>query len=199
MLSDQELMQQAAEGDLPAFAGLVDRHRERLERFLYRLSGDSEEAADCAQEALVKLWLRRREYRPQAQFTTYLYTIARRVWLDRAKREKRRPPVVPLEAQLGPAGRAMLDRLVREAKPVEAEVLRRYRLYRIRRAVQSLSPNGYMRLNPFQTPSPSKALHAPPGITQFGQPPYMCRRVGVGSLACTLWCRRCPCQRDNMG
>ena len=46
--------------------------------------------------------------------------------------------MVPLEAQLGPAGRAMLDRLVREAQPVEAEVMRRYRLYRIRRAVDSL-------------------------------------------------------------
>ena len=139
MLSDQELMQQTAAGDLQAFAALVERYRERLERFLYRLSGDREEAADCAQEALVKLWLRRREYRPQAQFTTYLYTIARHVWLDRAKRERRRPPVTPLEAQLGPAGRAMLERLVGEAAPVEAEVMRRYQVHRVRRAMQGLS------------------------------------------------------------
>lgn len=47
------------------------------------------QAEDLAQETFVRLWNCRKKYEPRARFTTFLYTLARHVWLD-ALRARRR-------------------------------------------------------------------------------------------------------------
>jgi len=138
MASDPELMARAKAGDTDAFAVLVERYRRRLCAFFYRLCQDREEASDAAQETLVRLWLARERYRPTARFTTYLYSIAWHHWLNRVRAMKSRPPVVPLEEQLGPAGCGLLTRMLERAEPAEDAVLRRYRTQRIRGAIAGL-------------------------------------------------------------
>jgi RNA polymerase sigma-70 factor, ECF subfamily len=141
MDSDTDLMLRVQQGDVDAFAVLVARHRQRLQRFMRRLCWNPEEAEDYAQEALARLWIRRAQYHPGTHFTTYLYTIARNCWLDCKRRERVRPRSVPLEAQLGPRARAELERMVAEAEPVTETVLWRYQLHKIRAAIAAL-PEG---------------------------------------------------------
>lgn len=138
MQSDCDLMVQTSAGDLRAFETLVERHRDRLQGFLYRLCWNWEEASDCAQETFVRLWLARRNYRPQAKFTTYLYTIARRCWLDRTRRRRCRPQTISLEEQIGAGAQSLMRRMIEHAESPENVVLRRYEMFRIRRAIGQL-------------------------------------------------------------
>ena len=138
MSHDCELMIQVSGGDVAAFDVLFNRHRERVCNFIYRLCWDWEEAADCTQEAFTRLWLRRADYVPRSQFTTYLYTIARSCWLDHRRRRNSRPRTTPLEAQIGPAAERLLAQMIEQAEPTVQAVLRRYELHRIRQALAFL-------------------------------------------------------------
>ena len=138
MLGDCELMMQVAGGDVQAFEVLVNRHRDRVRDFVYRLCWDWEEAADCAQEAFIRLWRRRAEYVPRTQFTTYLYTIARSCWLDHRRRRDSRPRTIPLDAQIGPAAERLLAEMIQRAEPTVEAVLRRYEVHQIRQALARL-------------------------------------------------------------
>jgi RNA polymerase sigma-70 factor, ECF subfamily len=141
MNSDADLMAKTVAGDAEAFGLVVNRHRERIKAFLYRLSGDREEAKDCAQEVWLRVWRARATYQPQMKFTTFLYTVARNCWRDGQRRRATQPPITPLEEQLGPAGRRMLQWMVESAETAEETVLRRYETYKIRRAIAEL-PEG---------------------------------------------------------
>ncbi len=138
MASDCDLMIRVSAGDMRAFDLLVQRHRARLEAFIYRLCSDREQAADCTQEAFVRLWLAREGYRPRTKFTTYLYTIALNCHIDHTRRQRARPHPVPLEQQLGPGARAVLRQMVSHSETPETVLLRRYETYRIRRAILQL-------------------------------------------------------------
>ncbi|MGC4046563.1 MAG: RNA polymerase sigma factor [Armatimonas sp.] len=82
-MTDETLMHQAATGDTGAFDQLVGRHRTGLIRYARRFVGSEALAEEVAQEALLKLWVARGNYRSgSATFTTYLYTITRRLTID---------------------------------------------------------------------------------------------------------------------
>ncbi|MBQ7251259.1 MAG: RNA polymerase sigma factor [Kiritimatiellae bacterium] len=86
---DCALMAAAGAGDERSFALLVDRHARDLVNFFARM-GAADAAEDLAQETFLKLWGARARYRPTARFTTFLYTVARRVFLDLCRAERRR-------------------------------------------------------------------------------------------------------------
>lgn len=86
---DCALMAAAGTGDEASFARLVDRHARALVNFFARM-GAADAAEDLAQETFLKLWNARARYRPEARFTTFLYTIARRTFLDLCRSERRR-------------------------------------------------------------------------------------------------------------
>ena len=54
---------------------------------------DEEEAKDVVQETFIRVWQRISDYDPQKSFTTWLYTIASRLCLDRLKQKRR---ILPL-------------------------------------------------------------------------------------------------------
>jgi RNA polymerase sigma-70 factor (ECF subfamily) len=85
---DFRLMALAAEGSQEAFAALVERHQRPLLNFFMRM-GASTHAEDLAQETFVRLWKYREKYKPEARFTTFLYTLARHAWLDSARSRRR--------------------------------------------------------------------------------------------------------------
>lgn len=74
--SDNSLAFQAAAGDSEAFAELLERHYDRIYRVSARvLFGESELAADVAQEVCLKLQDKLASFRGDSQFTTWLYRI----------------------------------------------------------------------------------------------------------------------------
>jgi len=95
--SDEQLMLAFREGEAAAFEALVQRHRGPVFNFILRSTGNPARAEDLLQETWLKVIRGSREYEPKARFTTWLYTIARNLCVDSARRESFRE-VVPLEA-----------------------------------------------------------------------------------------------------
>jgi len=88
--SDEELMRLAMNNNTLAFEELFHRYRHRLFAFFYRMLPDVEEAKDCSQEVILKLWQERTRYMPKGRFSTYLFRIAKNHFLDRKRRRKSR-------------------------------------------------------------------------------------------------------------
>lgn len=77
-----------ARGEADAFAGLVERHQERLLRLCERLLGDVEEARDATQDVLLKAYRKAAEVEPRGQVYTWLYRIAVNHCLNKLRRRK---------------------------------------------------------------------------------------------------------------
>lgn len=109
---DGELMRRYAGGDVGAFEVLFDRHEKPIFRFIYRSVGDRERAEELVQDVFLRVVNAAEGYKATAKFTTWLYTIARNVCIDEARRRGRRP-TVSLDAPLkDDPGTTFLDRLV---------------------------------------------------------------------------------------
>jgi len=98
--SDGELMVAFQEGDQEAFALLYDRHARALINFFYKMCYDRALAEDLTQDAFVKLLRHRGKYRPEASFRTFLYTVAKNLWIDRHRSQKAAPKTVSAEIRV---------------------------------------------------------------------------------------------------
>lgn len=87
-------------GDARAFETLVRRHRTPVFNFILRFMGHRARAEDVLQETWLKVVRSAREYEPKAKFTTWLYTIARNLCVDSARKESYRQ-ASSLEAPTG--------------------------------------------------------------------------------------------------
>jgi len=94
--SDEELMTLAMNNDAFAFEELFHRYKRRLFAFFYRMRPDVEEAKDCSQEVILKLWRERARYTPKGRFSTYLLRIAKNHFLDRCLQQKHRVKLRPI-------------------------------------------------------------------------------------------------------
>jgi RNA polymerase sigma-70 factor (ECF subfamily) len=85
---DREALARVAAGDAEAFAGIVERHQERLVRLCERMLGDREAARDAVQEVFLKAYRKAGSYRPHGAVFTWLYRIAVNHCLNRLRRRK---------------------------------------------------------------------------------------------------------------
>jgi len=74
------------QGDVDAFAQLVSRHEKRLWNFVRRFVADSATAEDLLQEVFLRVVGSAADWQPSAKFSTWLYTIARNLCTDNARR-----------------------------------------------------------------------------------------------------------------
>jgi RNA polymerase sigma-70 factor, ECF subfamily len=119
-VTDGELVEQARRGDSAAFGELVMRHQAAVIRAARVVCRSHEEAEDVAQEAFVTAWTRLDGYRGDAQFRTWLLTIAWRRALRRREslwRRLRRTMSTEEQAYREPAAaaRGTEERLADEA------------------------------------------------------------------------------------
>ena len=86
-LSDEEAMLRVQrEGDERAFALLVRRWEDRIQRLCVRMTGDVHRGEDLAQEAFTRLYARRHSYRGDGKLSSYLWRIALNVCYDEQRR-----------------------------------------------------------------------------------------------------------------
>lgn len=85
---DPELVRLARKGDQAAFGSLVRRYQDRIYRHLLHMTQSREDALELAQEVFIKAWSALPEWRPDAQFNTWLYRIASNAALDLLRRRK---------------------------------------------------------------------------------------------------------------
>ena len=103
---DAALMLLVRQGDVAAFTQLVDRWKQPVTGFVYRLLPDADEAEDIAQGVFIQLWKTASRYERQARFSTFLFTIARNLCLNEIRRRTRHP-AESLDARLEPEGESV--------------------------------------------------------------------------------------------
>lgn len=96
---DAQLMLRVREGDESCFHTLLDRHRNSLIRFLYRMVQDSGTAEDLAQEVFLRIYRSRTNYEVTARFTTWMFRIATHVALNWLRDQKHVRRQTELEAE----------------------------------------------------------------------------------------------------
>jgi RNA polymerase sigma-70 factor (ECF subfamily) len=87
------LMERIGAGDHRAFRELVERHQNAVIGTVAKMLGNPSEAEDIAQQVFLRLWRHAKRYRPEAKFTTYLFTITRNLVFNESRRKKRRNEV----------------------------------------------------------------------------------------------------------
>lgn len=92
--SDEALMARIARGDEPAFRALARRHVPAMVGLARRILGNTADAEDVAQEAMLRVWRHAPRWQPLAQFRTWLTRVVVNLCLDR----KRRAAWVDLDA-----------------------------------------------------------------------------------------------------
>lgn len=73
--SDAELIARAQRGDEEAFAALFDVHKRRVYSLCLRMTGDTAEAEDLAQEAFLQLFRKIATFRGESAFSTWLHRL----------------------------------------------------------------------------------------------------------------------------
>lgn len=93
---DHELIARWRQGDQRAASELVQRHAPALTRFL-AASGARQDVDELVQDTFVRAFGSIDSFRGESSLRTWLFTIARRLLLDRRRAQKRRPESVDVQ------------------------------------------------------------------------------------------------------
>jgi RNA polymerase sigma-70 factor, ECF subfamily len=74
-LSDAQLVRRVLDGDVEAFAPLVDRYHDRFARYAVRMIGDREDAEEAVQDAFLRAFHALDRYREEERFGGWLFRI----------------------------------------------------------------------------------------------------------------------------
>ena len=118
------LVGRAKQGSAVAFAELVARVRSRIRWWADRVIHDDDEADDIAQQVLLKLHVRLREFEGRSRFTTWLYRMTVNTALNHRRIQRRREEL--LREASSASAVEMPDRVAREETGRVAELLSAY-------------------------------------------------------------------------
>jgi RNA polymerase sigma-70 factor (ECF subfamily) len=125
---DAELIAQWKAGDQRAASALVERHASALARFAVSC-GAREDIDELVQDTFVRAFGSLDGFRGDSSFRTWLFTIERRLLMDRRRSERRRPAGMEIAEEDAATEYDALDDLVAD----EAHV-------RVRAAIHRLTP-----------------------------------------------------------
>jgi RNA polymerase sigma-70 factor (ECF subfamily) len=100
-LSDEELMLRYAAGEPRAFELLMRRHEKAIYNFILRSVRRQDVAEELVQEVFLRVIRSSANYKQSAKFTTWLYTIARNICIDRARKKKNKGNEYSLDEKIG--------------------------------------------------------------------------------------------------
>ncbi len=87
-IDERFLIKRAAKGDSDAFEALIRAHESRMYAVTLRMCGSREDAQDCLQEAMVRIYRALDSFRGQSSFGTWVYRITMNTCLDELRRRK---------------------------------------------------------------------------------------------------------------
>jgi RNA polymerase sigma-70 factor (ECF subfamily) len=88
---DAQLMLRVKEGDDESFRLLLEKYRNPVIHFAYRMVQDRAISEELAQEVFLRVYRSRQTYEPTARFTTWLFRIATHLalnWLRDGRKER---------------------------------------------------------------------------------------------------------------
>jgi len=95
-------MARLAEGQIDCLRPLFDRWKLPLLSYFYRSLGSRADAEDLTLQTIERVYRAAPRYRPDAKFSTWLFSVARRELLHELRRRRRRPveAVAPEELEI---------------------------------------------------------------------------------------------------
>jgi RNA polymerase sigma-70 factor (ECF subfamily) len=87
---DEKLVSLIRQGNSIAFGQLVERHRPYIARIVSRFLLCEEDSREVVQDTFVRIWKHLDDFDGHCRFTTWIYTIAFNLCLDKTKAIKRR-------------------------------------------------------------------------------------------------------------
>ncbi|WP_375598670.1 sigma-70 family RNA polymerase sigma factor [Devosia sp. Naph2] len=92
----------AARADMTAFEALFKEFGPRIRAYLLKLTRDGQAAEDLMQETMLAIWRKAGQFDPErGQASAWIFTIARNIWID-AWRKQKRPAFDPDDPALTP-------------------------------------------------------------------------------------------------
>ena len=110
---DAELIARWKAGDQSAATALVERHSQALARFAVSC-GARDEVDELVQDTFVRAFGSLDSFRGDSSFRTWLFTIERRLLLDRHRAEKRRPQAMEIGEEDAATEYDALDQMIGE-------------------------------------------------------------------------------------
>ncbi|MCE9613111.1 MAG: sigma-70 family RNA polymerase sigma factor [Lentisphaerae bacterium] len=131
--TDDALVARLQSRDESAFDDLMQRYKQPIVSFVYRMTGDADAAQDVAQDIFVKVYRAIPAFRPtpRSRFSTWLFQVARHAALDYLRHRSRRPPSLASTGATADAEQAGPD-------TVSADVARREVAQAVAHAVAQL-------------------------------------------------------------
>lgn len=137
---DEALMEAYQRGDTRAFEVLLSRHQRPVFNFLARQVGNQALAEDLLQEVFLRVIRGAGAYKREAKFTTWLYTIARNLCVDNARRAKHRQAAsLDQPVGRGEGKSTMGDFVADQGAAVDRAVINRELQGRLKDAIAQLS------------------------------------------------------------
>jgi RNA polymerase sigma-70 factor, ECF subfamily len=140
--TDEVLMVRFQRGERAAFAALVRRHETALFNFALRHVGAQAIAEEIVQDAFVRVVQNAADFKHEARFTTWVYTILRNLCIDQLRRRAlRRHPSLDEPRATGDGGEegpTLLEQTADPKSSVEREATGTELQERITQAVETL-------------------------------------------------------------
>jgi RNA polymerase sigma-70 factor, ECF subfamily len=132
---DAELMLRVRAGDESSFALLLEKHRNSVVHFVYRMVQNQAVAEELAQEVFLRVYKSRESYEPTAKFTTWLFRITTHLALNyvRDKRHEKLQDSIDNQPEEGAP-----IQLSDKAPSVEERLVKQARMNEIRQAIDLL-------------------------------------------------------------
>ena len=89
-MDERELIIRAGRGDAYAFEQLMAAHENKMYAVALRMCGNREDAQDCLQEAMIRVFRAISGFKGQSSFSTWVYRITMNSCLDELRRRKTR-------------------------------------------------------------------------------------------------------------
>ncbi|NGZ74915.1 RNA polymerase sigma factor [Saccharibacillus alkalitolerans] len=163
MPDDRTLVGAVLAGDKQAYAGLVDRYKNKLYGLFRKMGLSEADAQDLTQETLFKAYRKLASQRPEQSFAGWLYTIAVNLYRDRGRRKVPVPREETAE-QAAPDRDAPEQRVLRAELRSELDALldtlpEHYRLAMVLRYVGQLGHEEIAGMTGMTVSQVNNALH----------------------------------------
>ena len=128
-MTDLQLIEDCLNGNQEAFAELIARYKNLVYSIILRMTKDSEEANDLAQDVFLKMYKNLSSYSPEFKFSTWTMRITTNHIIDFHR--KRKQETVPLES-------AMLTVAADPDDTPESALIRKEESIRIQKIIDEL-------------------------------------------------------------
>ena len=96
---ERQIIEQMLAGSDFAFRQILDLHTQRIFNYVRRMTSNSIEAEDIAQETFIRFWVSRDRFDPdRVKLTTWLHRIAHNLCIDYFRRRQLQERQVPVQS-----------------------------------------------------------------------------------------------------